>query len=88
MGRYMRQLLEPWEQLTVTCVDLAEAGDSVFAEVEQAGAGELSGAMTSFTYFQVWTFRGGTLMRLENFISREQAQEALGTDFDQISSQA
>lgn len=78
MKRYMRDLLEPWERLTIKCVDLAEAGDTVIAEVEQAGMGELSGATTSFTYFQVWTFRGSTLMRLENFIRREQAQAAVG----------
>ena len=35
--------------------------------------------MTSFTYFQVWTFRGGTLVRLENIMDRAQVREALGS---------
>ena len=78
MKRYMRNLLEPWERLTITCVDLAEVGDTVIAEVEQSGMGELSGAMTNFTYFQVWTFRGSTLMRLENIIRREEVEAAVG----------
>jgi ketosteroid isomerase-like protein len=60
-------------------LELTEAGDTVVAEVEQSGAGERSGAMTSFTYFQVWTFRGGTLVRLENIMDRAQVREALGT---------
>ena len=79
MQRYMRSLLEPWEHLTITALELTEAGDTVVAEVEQSGAGERSGAMTSFTYFQVWTFRGGTLVRLENIMDRAQVREALGS---------
>ena len=78
MERYMRNLLEPWEHLKINCVDLAEVGDSVIAEVKQSGRGELSGALTSFTYFMVWSIRGGTLMRLENVIDREQAYAAVG----------
>ena len=88
MQRYMRGLLEPWEKLTITCLELTEAGDSVIAEVEQSGAGERSGAMTSFTYFQVWSLRGGTLMRLENIMDREQVVEALGADFGRASPRA
>lgn len=78
MKRYMRGLLEPWEKLTLACVDLTETGDSVVAEIVQSGTGERSGAMTTFAYFQIWTFRGGTLMRLENVIDREQAHAAVG----------
>jgi ketosteroid isomerase-like protein len=76
--RYMRNFLEPWERLTITLLELTEIGDTVVAEVRQDGTGELSGAVTGFTYFQVWTFRAGALMRLENFMRREQANEALG----------
>ena len=79
MERYLRSLLEPWDRLTIKALELTEAGDTVVAEVEQSGAGERSGAMTSFTYFQVWTFRGGTLVRLENIMDRAQVREALGT---------
>ncbi len=76
MGKYMHQFLEPWEQLTITCITLNTVGDSVVAEVRQEGKGEMSGATTGFNYFQVWSFRGGTLLRLENIMQREEAVRA------------
>ena len=78
VARYMRGFLEPWEELTVECLELTELSDTVVAEVRQDGRGELSGASTGFSYFQVWTFRAATLMRLENFVRREQADAAVG----------
>lgn len=78
VARYMRGFLEPWEELTVECLELTEIGDTVVAEVKQEGRGTLSGALTGFSYFQVWTFRGGTLVRLENLMHREQADAAVG----------
>ncbi|MDQ2676641.1 MAG: nuclear transport factor 2 family protein [Actinomycetota bacterium] len=78
ISRYMRGFLEPWERLTITCLGLVQVGDTVVAEVRQEGAGELSGAMTGFEYFQIWSFRGGTLMRLENVMHREEADAAVG----------
>ena len=78
INRYMLGFLEPWQQLTITCVGLTELGDTVIAEVRQEGRGELSGAMTGFSYFQVWTFRGEIAVRMESFMRREQVEAALG----------
>jgi ketosteroid isomerase-like protein len=78
VASYMKQFLEPWDRLTVKAVSLAEFGDSVVAEVEQRGEGRMSGAVTGFTYFQVWTFRGPTLVRLENLMTRAEAMKAVG----------
>ena len=78
LERYMRGFLEPWEQLTVTCLELSAVGDTVVAEVHQSGKGELSGAVTGFRYFQLWTFRGGTALRLQNVMSRAEADAAVG----------
>ena len=74
---YMRGFLEPWENLTVTGLELSEFGDTVMAEVEQQGRGKLSGADTGFRYFQLWTFRGGTVTRLENLMTRDEALAAV-----------
>jgi ketosteroid isomerase-like protein len=78
MLKYMRGFLEPWDNLTVECLDTVEAGDTLLAEVEQSGEGIRSGAVTGFTYFQVWTFRGGKLMRLENVMKRDEALTLIG----------
>ena len=77
---YMRGLLEAWEHLTIRCLAAWSAEDCVVAEVEQSGTGRLSGAETSLRYFQVWTFRGGNLMRLENIMDRGDAFAAAGLE--------
>ena len=80
MDRYMRTFLEPWVRLTMSCLSIEAAGDTVLAEVRQEGQGARSGATTGFTYFQLWTFRGETLMRLEAIMHRAEALAALGLD--------
>jgi ketosteroid isomerase-like protein len=70
--------LEPWTRLTIEAEEIIEAGDSVVAGICQRGAGSGSGAVTEFRYFQVWTFRGGKVIRCENFRERAEAVETTG----------
>ncbi len=44
--------------------DSRRAGDTVIVGLRQRAAGEASGAATEFRYFQLWTFRGGKVIRL------------------------
>jgi ketosteroid isomerase-like protein len=78
LKRYTRGFLEPWTRITIEAESLAEAGESVVATVLQRGTGSGSGADTEFRYFQVWSFRGGKVIRLENFRERREALEAVG----------
>ena len=78
LAEYTRGFLEPWTEITIEAEDLADAGDSVVATVMQRGIGSESGAATEFRYFQVWTFRGHRVVRLENFRERSDALEAAG----------
>jgi hypothetical protein len=50
----------------------------VLVGVLQRGVGDESGAATEFRYFQVWSFRGRKVIRLENFRERAEALEAVG----------
>jgi ketosteroid isomerase-like protein len=75
---YTRGFLEPWTQITIEAEDITAAGDSVVATVRQRGVGSQSGAPTEFRYFQVWSFRGNKVIRLENFRERSEALEAVG----------
>jgi len=77
LNGYMRMFLEPWRRLTVTALHISEVGDTVVAEVSQQGEGRLSGASTGFLYFQLWTFRGEVVVRLENIMTREEALAAV-----------
>jgi ketosteroid isomerase-like protein len=58
--------------------DFFDAGDSVVVQIRQRGVGRSSGAVTELRYFQVWTFRGDAIIRIESILEREQALEAVG----------
>jgi ketosteroid isomerase-like protein len=76
--KYMRGFLEPWSRLTIEAEEITAAGDSVVVGVLQRAAGAGSGAPTELRYFQVWSFRGGKVIRLENLRGRSEALEAAG----------
>jgi ketosteroid isomerase-like protein len=78
VAKYTRGFLEPWTHIAIEAEELIDAGDTVIAAVRQHGAGTESGAATEFRYFQVWTFRGPKVVRLENFRERAEALEAAG----------
>jgi len=75
---YTRGLLEAWTKFTLEAEEMIDAGDSVVAAVVQRGVGDSSGIETEIRYFQVWTFRGPTAIRLEGFRERGEALEAVG----------
>jgi ketosteroid isomerase-like protein len=60
--------------------EFIEAGDSVVAAVNQSATGAGSGAHVAMRYYQVWTFRGASVIRIENIREREEALEAAGLD--------
>jgi hypothetical protein len=68
----------PWSRITIEAEDITDAGGSVVATVRQRGVGRESGVATELRYFQVWSFRGRKVIRLENFRSEAEALEAAG----------
>ena len=75
---YMLRFLDAWESLTIAAKSVRPAGDSVFVEVLQVGAGQGSGVPVEQRYFQLWTFRGDKVVRLETVLSESEALEAVG----------
>ena len=78
LADYTRGFLEPWHRLTIEAEELIGAGDSVVAAVRQTAAGTGSGVSTEFRYFQLWSLRGGWVIRFENVRERCEALEAVG----------
>ncbi len=78
MRAYTRGFLEPWTEITIEAEEITDTGDSVVVAVRQRGTGGESGALTELRYFQVWSFRGDRVIRLENFRERAEALEAVG----------
>lgn len=82
IARYMRGFLEAWSRVTIEAEELVDAGDSIVAAVVQRAVGKESGAEpTEFRYFQVWSFRGDRVMRLEVVRDRDDALGAVGLPF-------
>ena len=73
-----RGFLAPWRQITIDAEEIVAAGDMVLAKVRQSGVGAASGVSTEFRYFQLWSFRGARVIRLENVRERAEALEAAG----------
>ena len=79
IAKYMHTFLDAWEKVTIEAEELIESGDSVAAKVVQRAVGKESGAVpTDFAYFQVWTFRGSKVIRLETIRDRETALDLIG----------
>ena len=75
---YMHRFLDQWERLTIEAKELTAVGDTVLAEVVQHGRGRASGVEGDNQYFQLFTFRGGKIVRMESIMSKGEALEAVG----------
>jgi ketosteroid isomerase-like protein len=78
MRAYMREYLEPLENVTWTAEEFVEAENSVVVTTLQQGTGRESGLSVEARHFVVWTFRGPKAIRFEVFRDRSAALEAVG----------
>jgi ketosteroid isomerase-like protein len=77
--RYMREhFLADWEDAAIAGEEFLDAGDSVVIRVSQRATGTGSGAPVEMSYYQVWTFRGTSVVRIESIRERAEALEAAG----------
>ena len=67
LQRYMRRFLETWDAYEIHAQDVEAEGDRVIVTVHHAG--RASGARAEMTYFQIWTFAGERVVRMD--IGRE-----------------
>ncbi len=78
IARYMQDFLEQWDGFVIAGEEFVDAGDSVVVRVDQRATGRESGTPVHAPYFQVWTFRGASVIRIESVIERAEALEAAG----------
>jgi ketosteroid isomerase-like protein len=76
--QFMLAFLAAWTDLTMTAEQFIEAGDSIVVVTRWRGVGKESGALTERLVFDVWTFRGPTVVRAEFFSDRGEALAAVG----------
>jgi ketosteroid isomerase-like protein len=75
---YMGDFLGAWKQVSIGAEGFVVEGDSVAVAVRQRAEGRESGATVDLRFFQVWTFRGSHVIRIDNFRERAEALEAIG----------
>jgi ketosteroid isomerase-like protein len=78
LAEYMRHFFEAWMHITIEAEELFDGGDTVVAAIRQHATGSATGIETEMRYFQVWSFSGEKVIRLENTRDRVRAFDAAG----------
>jgi uncharacterized protein len=76
--RASRHYSGTWDDYQLDAEELIEAGSSVVIVVRERGRGRGSGAPFDRRWAQVWTFRGGRIVRWEVFPDKAAALAAVG----------
>jgi ketosteroid isomerase-like protein len=77
--KYMREdFLADFEDASIAGEEFLDAGDMVVVRVTQRATGPESRVPTAMSYYQVWTFRGSSVIRIESIRERSDALEAAG----------
>jgi ketosteroid isomerase-like protein len=79
LRHYMREdFLRDFAGAKISGTEFIEAENSVVVHVDQRATGPRSGAPVRMRYFQVWTFRGESVIRIESIMERADALRAVG----------
>jgi ketosteroid isomerase-like protein len=78
VAKAMRGYFETWANFTLKAEEFIPVGESVLVKVRHQGVARISGVPTDAHYFQLWTFRGHKVIRIETFSERAPALEAAG----------
>jgi ketosteroid isomerase-like protein len=75
LRRWFRELNEAWDSIEFFADELIEVGDKVISVNTGRGRGRRSGIDVEGTNAGVWTIRGGKILRVVWFTTREEALE-------------
>jgi len=75
---FMRRFLDQWDHLTIEARQLQAVGDTVLTRIVQRGKGRASGIDVEVSYFQLFTFRGDAIVRMDSVMDEATAREAAG----------
>jgi ketosteroid isomerase-like protein len=75
---YFAQWTGMFESIEFRADELIDAGDKVFAWIRFSGQGAASGAPVETEQAQIWTFRDGQVVRVEEYFDRAEGLEAAG----------
>ena len=67
-----------WDKYTVTPEGFVDMGDRIVAILDFHGRGHGSGVEAEARFYEVYTVRDGKLVRMDEFLDRSEAIEAVG----------
>ena len=76
--RQMREFLAQWSAFRVEALEFAEMGEAILVTERQCGTGKSSGVEAEMTFYSVWLFRDGLVVRILWETDRSRALEAAG----------
>jgi len=79
-NRFQRQLDEIWDDWRFEAERFFDAGDRVLVFARTSGTGKQSGAAVVTSAAHLYTLRDGRATRLEIFLDRREALEAVGLE--------
>jgi ketosteroid isomerase-like protein len=75
---YLGRWVEVWDDLSWEVEELLDAGDRVVSVMRMSGRGKETGLGLQMRYFAVSTVQGGKLVRMVEYLDRDEAFEAAG----------
>ena len=75
---YNRRWEAPWEDLEMTAEEFIDAGNRVVVRAYFRGRGRGSGLEVDTRFYELYTLRGGKIVRVDEFTELEEALEAAG----------
>ena len=76
--RVWKSVIEVMDDFKFEPEEVIDQGDRLFVAVRQTGRGTSSGIPVDQSIFQVFTLRRGLAIRLQDFVDRAEALEAVG----------
>jgi ketosteroid isomerase-like protein len=76
--RFFRDWLGAWDSYEFSTSEFVDAGDSVVVVFHQRARGRTSGVITESDFFGVYDLSDGIVTRYREFLSRDDALEAVG----------
>jgi ketosteroid isomerase-like protein len=74
---HMRRWEGEWEDLRTTPEEFADHGDRVLVTVHFAGKGVKSGIEIDVRVYEIYTVRGGRIVRMDEYTEKSAALEAI-----------
>ena len=75
---YMERWTGEWDAYEHEIEAVLDAGDRVVATICFRGRGKVSGIETEARFYEVWTVRGGKVVRMDEYAGRGEALAAAG----------